>query len=220
MANRRKELEIGDKALWYLVGLVATDGCLSSDGRHIDITSKDRQLLTDIRKALILENKIGRKFNGQGRLSFHIQIGNRNLYDFLMSIGLKQKKSLVLEELQIPAEFFRDFIRGIIDGDGSIRRWLHPSNKKEQWSLRIYSGAPIFIHWLRDLLKETIGANGRIHKESDTQYILKYGKMAAREITRECYYEGCLGLKRKIKLAQACSSSYRGWKHSFTIQSG
>ena len=26
--------------LWYLVGLVATDGSLSLDGRHINITSK------------------------------------------------------------------------------------------------------------------------------------------------------------------------------------
>ena len=31
--------------LAYAVGLIATDGCLSKDKRHIDFTSKDKELI-------------------------------------------------------------------------------------------------------------------------------------------------------------------------------
>lgn len=42
MANRRKELNIEGANLWYLVGLITSDGCLSKDGRHVDITAKKK----------------------------------------------------------------------------------------------------------------------------------------------------------------------------------
>lgn len=47
--------------LWYVIGYIATDGSLSIDRRHINVTSKDRNHLYKIRTALNLENVIGRK---------------------------------------------------------------------------------------------------------------------------------------------------------------
>ena len=43
--------------LWYIIGYIATDGYLSIDGRHINITFKDRQHLYKIRDVLNLKNK-------------------------------------------------------------------------------------------------------------------------------------------------------------------
>ncbi len=63
MPNIRKELKIEGSNLWYLVGLITTDGCLSSDGRHIDITSKDYAFLQEIKDCLGIGNKIGSKYN-------------------------------------------------------------------------------------------------------------------------------------------------------------
>ena len=93
MPQKRKELKIGGANLWYLVGLITSDGCLSSDGRHIDITSKDSEFLQEIKNSLGISNKIGIKYNAIKQKAFHIQIANRNLYDFLLSIGLTQNKS-------------------------------------------------------------------------------------------------------------------------------
>lgn len=105
----------------------------------------------------------------------------------------------------------------MIDGDGCIRRWIHPSNKREQWSIRIYSGSKNFIEWLKDKTEFLVRIKGKIYRQSDTQWILKYGKMAAREISKKCYYRDCLGLDRKIKLAQECYLSYMGWQQSKTV---
>ena len=217
MPNKRKELKIEDSNLWYLVGLITSDGCLSKDGRHIDITSKDYEFLQDIRNSFGISNKIGAKYNSIKQKSFHIQIANRNFYDFLLSIGLTCNKSLTLNALKIPNHYFIDFLRGLIDGDGCIRRWIHPTNKREQWSLRIYSGSEEFINWLNNATVQLLKVFGRVHKNASNTWVLKYGKMAAREIAKQCYYKNCFGLERKIKLAQQCFNSYKGWNKSKTV---
>ncbi|MBU1808695.1 MAG: LAGLIDADG family homing endonuclease [Candidatus Omnitrophica bacterium] len=220
MPHKRKDLNITGSNLWYLVGLITSDGCLSSDGRHIDITSKDYELLEKIKMATGITNKIGSKYGFNKSHAFHIQIGNKNFYNFLLMVGLTQKKSLTLRSLNVSRKYFVDFLRGMIDGDGCIRRWIHPSNAMEQWNLRIYSGSGIFIKWLRHVMECMLNVKGKIYKETDRKWILKYGKMAAKEIAKQCYYDNCLGLSRKIKLAQECCTSHRGWSKSKTVCCG
>ncbi|MBI5631460.1 MAG: LAGLIDADG family homing endonuclease [Elusimicrobia bacterium] len=89
---------ISPEKLWYLIGLIATDGNLSSDGRHIDITSKGRGFLANIRRELKISNKISIKRNGKGMVCYHIQTGGVEFYSYLLSIGL-MKCSMVVKDL-------------------------------------------------------------------------------------------------------------------------
>ncbi len=222
MPNKRKVLKIEGANLWYLVGLIASDGSLSMDGRHINITSKDEFFLKKVILMTRLENKIGIKNKGKINQAFQIQFSNKNLYEFLLSVGLTPKKSLSLGKLDIPKEFFIDFLRGLIDGDGSIRSWIHPTNLHEQWSLRIFSGSNVFIAWLKSQIEGYFGCKGKIHsalrpERENLIYTLKYGKIAAKKILKNCYYKNALGLDRKTHLAQKCCSSYAGWQQSKTV---
>lgn len=218
MGHKRKQLEFKDKDLWYFVGLITTDGNLSSDGRHIDITSKDKVFLEKLKTTLSLENKVCVKHNGNGKECHRIQFSNRNFYDFLLSIGLTPNKSLTLGELKVPMKWFHDFFRGVIDGDGCIRKWIHPSNKGEQWSLRVYSAASVFIHWLARVTSSQFLVTGKVHgNKKGTMFVLKYGKLAAKQILERCYYDGCLSLKRKAGLAEMCGASNRVWSKSKTL---
>jgi len=222
MPHKRKDLNITGPNLWYLVGLITTDGCLSCDGIHINITSKDEVYLTKLKNELRLSNKIGVKNKDRPNKAYQIQFANRNMYDFLLSIGLTPAKSLTQNEVIVPDEFFSDFLRGVIDGDGCVRKWTHPTNKNEQWSLRIYSCSLFFVEWLHEEINYLFKAKGRIHREPRKRprvdmFILKYGKMAARAILDACYYENALAMDRKEKLASECSLSYRGWSKSKTV---
>lgn len=49
----------------YAIGLIASDGCLSKDGSHIDFTSKDLEQVENFRKVLGLKNRIGLKSRGK-----------------------------------------------------------------------------------------------------------------------------------------------------------
>lgn len=217
MPHQRKKLEFKNKDLWYLVGLIATDGCLSPDGRHVDITAKEYDFLDQIKKAYGFTNKIGIKRNSSGQVSHHIQISNIGFYEFLLALGLTPKKSLTLQGLDIPEECFHDFVRGVIDGDGSIRTWIHPSNGREQWSLRIYSASAAFIQWLEKVIEYRCSAAGRIHRDPRGVFVLKYGKIAAKRILQICYYDGCVSLDRKAELARLCTASRIGWNKSKTL---
>ena len=219
MPHKRKDLNIKGANLWYLVGLITSDGCLSSDGRHIDITSSNYEFLEKLKTHLGLVNRVTTKYGFKKKIAYHIQLCNRSFYDFLLSIGLFPCKSLTLEAINVPTDNFCDFLRGLIDGDGGMQRWFHTTNRREQWNLRIASGSKKFLTWLKDEIEKNIGAKGRLHSESKTQFRLKYGKMAAQRIIKRCYYEGCLGLDRKIRLAQECRDSYIGWKQSKTVLS-
>ena len=206
--------------MWYLVGLITSDGNLSPDGRHIDITSNNSEFLQKIVEATGINNKVCIKYgNNRSQKYFHIQIANKNFYDFLLKIGLTQNKSLTVGEIKVPNIFFTDFLRGLIDGDGSIRRWIHPTNFREQWSLRIYSGSNKFIEWLDGKIQEYFKVYGKIHQgnKAGSVYVLKFGKMAAREVLKRCYYKNNFSLERKNKLAKECVHSYTGWKNSKTV---
>ena len=200
-----------------MVGLITSDGNLSKDGRHIDITAKDCEFLRSVRAGVRIKNKIGIKNKGTDKQAYRFQISNKNFYDFLLSLGLTPHKSLTLDRLAVPDTYFVDFLRGLIDGDGCIRKWIHPSNNGEQWSIRIYSGSPKFVRWLKNIIEFLLKIRGKLYKQSKSQWILKYGKMAAMEIAKKCYYKSCLSMERKRNLARECLGSYRGWDKSKTV---
>jgi len=192
--------------LWYVVGLIATDGCISRDGRHVDITSADRQHLETVRRILGLKIAIGKKRNGpRTSVSYHIQIGSRDLVRFLTAIGLTPRKSLTIGPLDVPDDAFSDFLRGAIDGDGSIRTWIHPGNGIHQWALKISTASPGFAVWLRSRIEDCFHVKGALHCRATglkrPLYEVKFGKLAMKIILRACYYPGSAALERKRDLA-------------------
>jgi hypothetical protein len=196
--------------LWYVIGLMVTDGNLSKDGRHLNITSLDGEHLQEVKKVLYLKNKLTMKASGktQEKKYYFLQFGDVKFYKFLSTIGLTAKKSLTIGEIKVPAKYFSDFVRGVIDGDGSIRTWIHPTNHNIQWSLRIFSGSLTFVTWLNSAIATLWGVKGKIHAETKQKghivYTLKYGKLAAQVICKSTYYTGCFALPRKLVLAQQC----------------
>ena len=203
--------KIKQSDLWYTIGYIATDGSLSIDGRHINITSKDRDHLYKIRTALNLGNKIGKKSREQSQEKkfSQLQFGDVRFYRYLLRLGLTSRKSLTIGPLNVDDNFFADFLRGVIDGDGNISTWIHKTNHHRQWCLRIYSASQIFIEWLNDRINQEFGVKGRLYsrKEKDrvnSIYLLKFGKSAASKILERIYYEGSLSLERKLAQARLC----------------
>jgi hypothetical protein len=192
---------------WYFVGLLVTDGNLSKDNRHINITSKDVDHLVKVNQALGLDNKITMKSRGaslaEKKYGF-LQFSDVRLYKYLLSLGVTPNKSLTLGPLKVPAVYFPDFLRGVIDGDGSIRRWMHASNLNEQWSLSVVSASHRFIVWLHGVICKQFGVQGRLHESNRGMYLLKFGKLKAQVIIQSCYYDGCLALDRKMHQALQC----------------
>lgn len=204
--------------LAYVVGLITTDGNLSKDGRHIDLTSKDLDQVTTFSKLLGLNNKIGLKASGtfKNKKYYRVQFSNVHLYRFLLSIGLTPTKSKSLGELKIPDKYFADFLRGHLDGDGSIFTY---QDKYNQYHGRIYVNTRVFLYfisvsyphitWLHKKINELAQVNGSLQKRLSknrnrmTMWTIKFAKKESTKLLKWIYYKPNLpALKRKLTLTK------------------
>lgn len=193
--------------LAYLVGLIATDGNLSSDGRHVNLTSKDADLLEQIRDCFHLRVKVGKKsrIKGGDKIYSVLQIGDIHFYKFLLAIGLTPNKSKTISQLNIPKELFSDFLRGCIDGDGSITIAKHSESKHPQLRLRLCSASPAFLHWVKNEVHLHLSLLGGWIQETRNSSIstLCYGKSDSIQILEFMYNsQSTLFLQRKYSIVE------------------
>lgn len=124
----------GDENFYYLVGLVVTDGCISSPklghksyGCVITQRSTDRCVIDQIQQ--IFGGKITTEYT-KGTLKHNTEmvrwrVSNREFIDYLTDIvGIKRGKTYSIDVAQwfylLPVNLQAAFIRGCYDGDGSI----------------------------------------------------------------------------------------------------
>ncbi len=197
--------------LAYAIGLIATDGNLSKDGRHINFTSKDKQLADLFMKCLNLKTKITMKGNGfvKEKKYYFVQFGDINFYRFLQKIGITPRKSKILSSVKIPAKYFFDFLRGNFDGDGTFYSYWDPRWRSSfMFYIVFISASKKYILWLQNKLFFRLGIEGHITKSgNDICYQLKYAKHESYKLLPKMYCDGgdlCLTRKYlKIKSALA-----------------
>ena len=192
----------------YIIGLIATDGNLSSNGRHISFTTKDLQLVELYKSCLNLSNTIGKKARGGQKIKkyYVVQFGDVNFYEYLLTIGITPRKSKTLGEIKVPKDFFADFIRGCIDGDGNISISDHPESKHKQLKVRLYSASPHFLLWIHKMIRELWNIEGgHIYRDPVKNVSeLSYAKADGGKILKIMYYSKDVPcLKRKQVLAES-----------------
>ncbi len=191
----------------YAIGLLASDGHMSKDGRHIDLTSKDVEQLENFMICLGISNKIGSKRSGAGLIHKRVQFGDVHFYQFLLSIGMTPTKSKTIGSLDIPRKYFFDFLRGSFDGDGSFHSYFDPRWKSSFMFYTTFASASrTHVDWIRAIIEESLGVTGHITTDGRKRtHQLKYAKADSLKILKSMYYSDtvvCLDRKRqKIKKA-------------------
>ena len=199
------------RSLAYFVGLIATDGCLSSDRRHIDFTSKDFEMVDMFTAFFGDRNRIGTKGRGGGpQRYFRVQLGSVVFYQRLLSIGLTPRKSLTLGALRIPDHVFPDFLRSHLDGDGTLNvYWDSVFPNSLRCYTRFHSASHDHLEWLQTTVSRLWGLGGA--QACDCRvFRLSYAKGASLELLKRIYYANdvpCLLRKRRIADA-VLSGSY------------
>lgn len=204
--------------LAYIIGLLVTDGNLSNDGRHIIMRSSDIDLLETFRDCLSLENKISiSKNNGFAKKpSLRIQFGDVQFYRWLLDIGLHPNKTHTIGEIKIPDEYFIDFLRGHLDGDGSI---FHYQDKYDSYRGRTYTNQRVYIkfisvsqkhiEWLHKKIQDLVGVKGSLSFTIPTthnrvpMWTIKFAKKESLKLIPLLYYKEDLpSLQRKAEIAK------------------
>lgn len=60
--------------LAYALGLLTTDGCVSSNGRHVTLTSKDKEQIDNFKACIHINNTIGRIARSAGEEKKYFRI--------------------------------------------------------------------------------------------------------------------------------------------------
>lgn len=191
--------------LAYAIGLITTDGNLSKDGRHINFTTKDRDLADVFKKCLNIKNKTSRKARGYSKVKkyYVVQFSDKNFYEFLLSLGLTPAKSKTINSLRLHEEYFKDFLRGCIDGDGNINVFNHPESQYPQLRVRLFSGSQNFLNWIKENIENNVSIGGGWIKKGNRVYVLNYAKSDAQRLLRFIYYrEKIPRLHRKYMAAR------------------
>ncbi len=195
----------------YAIGLFTADGCVLSDGRHIDFTSKDYEQVARFVECLRLTAPITTKRAGRpdSKLYYRVQFSDVIFRSFLIGIGITPAKSKTITSVQVPEQYFRDFLRGYFDGDGSSSSYddsLFPNSYR--FYVSFMSASPTFVHWLQKKIQRTLSIKGHISRYSDADYLqLKYAKTESLVLV-EYMYDGkrSLYLKRKyLKIQRTLS---------------
>jgi hypothetical protein len=177
----------------------------------INLTSKDEEQIKNFMKCLNIYNKVGIKSSGSSKEKkyFNVQIGDIMFCDFLDSIGIKPQKTKTIGKVDVPAQFFFDFLRGHHDGDGTFYSYWDSRWRSSYMFYTVFiSASEKHILWLRRKIFESIGIQGHITRTGKTpMYAIKYAKAESLQLLSKLYYNPdviCLSRKReKIEKALA-----------------
>src|SRR5882724_4067507 len=194
----------GEPVVWtpdlaYAVGLIATDGNLSKKPGRVAIMSNDTDLLDLVRRRLKLNANIRPHRGGYGTRCHHLAWSDRRFYDWLVDLGLTPAKSLTLGPLAVPDDYFADFVRGCIDGDGSIVSYTDRYNTFKNASyvytrlyVSIVSASFPFIEWLRARVQPLANVVGHVDVRRSggrhDVWRLRYAKGESLALLRWIYY--------------------------------
>lgn len=175
--------------------------------------SSETDQLENFKKCLNIKNKIGSTGN---QTCYRVQFGNIQLYNWLKEIGITPAKTLSIGKIKIPDKFFRDFLRGHLDGDGSIQIYEDKYNfykglnyKNIRLIIRFTSASQNHILWLHEKIKELANITGALiykppkMEKRSPMWDIKFSKKGSIRVINWIYYDPKLpSLERKRLLAQ------------------
>jgi hypothetical protein len=195
----------------YAIGLLVTDGCVYSNHKVVNLTSKDEEQIRNFMQCLHVTNKVGMKSSraNKEKKYFNLQVGDVTFCDFLNKIGIMPQKTKIIGVVDIPSRYFFDFLRGHFDGDGTFYSYWDPRWKSSFMFYTVFmSASEKHILWIREEIFQRLGIRGHITRTGRTPiYEVRYVKADSLKLLPKMYYNTqvvCLSRKRdKISAALA-----------------
>lgn len=197
--NIFEKIDTPEKAYW--LGVMYSDGYISktkyTNKFGISVSLKDKEWLEKYKAFLNYSGEVKIYETAEGSYKAGVQyarllIGNNKIVDDLEKWGVVEHKSKVLKTLP-KIDFLDDFIRGYIDGDGSLR--------KDYPCFQI-SGTQEFLSSIAKYLK----IDYRLYPDK-TIYTLRYNTKESEYLEKRLYSNAEVYLQRKYDIASRSFNS-------------
>lgn len=205
MTNIKKEI------LSHFIGFVQGDGHLRKYSIYIQISSRDKKLLEEymgVFKDYDISLK-DRTYDTNFKKDFHsstLTIKSKELVEFFNANGTPYgKKSDIISPPSTDTVNRIDYIRGLIDADGS----LGLTSEGFPFISIVLSSDEIKNYYIK-FIKDYTGLEIRSKRNKrDNVYNIFITREHAQTIIKLLYYGGCFGLERKIEKAKEALSWVR-----------
>jgi len=199
---------------YYFLGMIAADGWISRDSSRVELTLKegDKEYLEIIRRNVTDRPLIYKEDQKAYRLSLE---DNQIKNELMRYINCYDKTHNLVFPNGIPDNFIKDFLRGYLDGDGTIG--VKVSYRKVEGIRKSYPGIRLRILGTKAFLygyAQTLKRLGLVNfirepskKGSEDVYIIEYAFASAERILKWLYEGSNFYLERKKKVYELITSS-------------
>lgn len=187
----------------YVLGFIAADGniCHSGNAHTLHIACDDKDVIEKIKKVLNYSGPIYEKTRpANTKISYSLRICDKTIFADLNKLGITERKSLTLSPVVKPA-FITDFLRGYLDGDGTV----HVSTGKYPNKLHVifYTASKRMAKFVHINLKKLLGdyygstIRSRITQYNNPYYSISIGHKASSKLYRKLYRKTSIFMDRK-----------------------
>jgi len=191
----------------YFFGFTQADGTLGkiknfrNKGRlQIEVGEKDTHILKSFKQLFPsvysgLRARTRDTNFKKGHTSYTLTICDMKFRNEINKLGIPYGKKS--ENVIPPTTDFceRDYIRGLIDGDGSVG-----ITRKALPFISISVKSEPLKNYLCEIIEKIVGEKKRLSRNKrDNTYNIMLGRERAQKFIKYLYYPGCLSLKRKLR---------------------
>jgi len=180
-----------EKAYW--LGFLMADGCVSGTGLRLCLGKKDKKHLLKFKKFM----RIGRPIY-EVPTYVSIAVFERKIVDDIKRYGIIPKKAGKERIKNIPVRYYKDFIRGLIDGDGHIG--IQNTNGKPYLIFNLASASVKLLQQVQKIFFDVTKVKPtKIQKPFKAQHtlLMTYGGKSAITILKWLYVGSTIHLERK-----------------------
>ena len=127
--------------------------------------------------------------------SYRLIANSKNLCRKLMNLGVVPRKSLIVKFPSIPSNSLRHFLRGAIDGDGSVRYFKR--KRSPYFEISICSGSLDFCSGFVEAVKTNTGISANIRNTNNNLYVARYACSRGKKLAEYIYSNSTIFLERK-----------------------
>lgn len=129
--------------------------------------------------------------------SYRLIAANKELCKKLMKLGIVPRKSLIVAFPKIPNNYLRHFVRGVIDGDGTVR--YVDRERSPYFEIRIFSGSRRFLKGLSHAIMKEVNIFAKLRLAHENTYELRYTCKRGKILASWIYNYSNIFLHRKFQ---------------------
>jgi hypothetical protein len=181
-------LDLDNEQVQYWLGFLAADRAIHEGKISLGLQEQDEIHIDKFIKFINPKLKKTKLLEHKKYISYRTSFRNQEICDYLNQLGITSKKSFTLFYNH---SFNKHFLRGVIDGDGYIR--------KSHGEVSIATGSILFAEQIQKFIIDNYSVNCTIRKDNSNIYTVGvYGKTQVTKILNDLYIDAEIYLERKF----------------------